>query len=72
MSATLSPAEASEFRDRCTAFLDEHATGISLGGQADPRGAIRMDAAKVFQGALTAADLAGLTYPSEYGGQGLT
>ncbi|MEM9522078.1 MAG: acyl-CoA dehydrogenase family protein [Actinomycetota bacterium] len=72
MSETLSPADADEFRARCRAFLEEHATGISLGGQADPRGAIRMDAAKVFQAALTEAGLAGLTYPSEYGGQGLT
>jgi len=72
MSDTLSPADADEFRARCTAFLEEHATGISLDGQPDPRGAIRMDHAKTFQGALTDAGLAGLTYSSDYGGQGLT
>ena len=60
MTDTLSPTEAEEFRARCTAFLEEHATGISLGGQPDPRGAIRMDHAKVFQGALAEAELAGL------------
>ncbi len=69
---TLSPAEAEEFRARCRAFLDEHATGISLGGDPDPRGAKRMEYAKTFQGALTDAGLAGLVYPTEYGGQGLT
>ena len=69
---TLSPAEADEFRARCIAFLDEHATGISLGGDPDPRGSRRLEAAKAFQQALADAGLAGLTYPAEYGGQGLT
>ncbi len=72
MSDTLSPAEANQFRARCAAFLEEHAIGISLNGQSDPRGAIRMDHAKTFQAALTEAGLAGLTYSSEYGGQSLT
>jgi len=69
---TLSPADADEFRARCRAFLDEHATGIHLGGDPDPRGEKRLEAAKVFQQALADAGLAGLTYPKEYGGAGLT
>ena len=66
----LAPAEDEAFRARCRAFLDEHATGIS--GRADPRGEFRVRAAQRFQKALAAAGLAGLSYPAEYGGAGLT
>jgi len=73
MSAeSMSAEEAEEFRARCRAFLDEHATGIHLGGDPDPRGEKRLLAGKLFQQALADAGLAGLTYPKEYGGQGLT
>ena len=68
----LAPAEDAEFRARCRAFLDEHATGIELGGLPDPRGELRLRAARRFQLALAEAGLAGLTYPAEYGGAGLT
>ncbi len=64
------PDEA-EFRARCRAFLDEHAVGIHLGGDADAGGAKRLEAGRTFQRALFDAGLAGLTYPVEYGGQGL-
>jgi len=67
----LSDSEAAQFRDRCRAFLDEHATGIRLDGDPDPRGTVRLAQAKAFQGALAAAGLAGITYPAEYGGAGL-
>lgn len=70
--ATLSPAEAEAFRARCRAFLDEHATGIHLGGDPDPRGEKRLRAAQAFQKKLADAGLAGLIYPVEYGGAGLT
>ncbi len=70
--AAMTPAEADEFRARCRAFLDQHAVGIHLGGDPDPRGEKRLLAAKKFQQALTDAGLAGLTYPRQYGGQGLT
>ena len=63
--------EADAFRARCRAFLDEHATGIHLDGP-DPRGELSLAEARVFQQALVDAGLAGLTYPAEYGGQGLT
>jgi alkylation response protein AidB-like acyl-CoA dehydrogenase len=64
------PDEA-EFRSRCRAFLEEHAVGIHLAGDADAGGARRLEAGKKFQAALFDAGLAGLTYPTEYGGQGL-
>lgn len=66
------PGEDAAFRARCRAFLDEHATGISLHGRPDPRGELRLRAAQRFQKALADAGLAGLTYPAAYGGAGLT
>ncbi len=71
MSDTLAPENAEAFRTRCREFLDQHATGIHLGGDPDIRGAKRLDFAKVFMQAAADAELAGLTYPREYGGQGL-
>ncbi len=68
----ISPLEADAFRARCTVFLDEHAIGSRLGSNADPRGTQRLKQAKAFQSAASAAGLAGLTYPREYGGAGLT
>jgi alkylation response protein AidB-like acyl-CoA dehydrogenase len=59
----LQPDEAAAFRARCHEFLKEHATS----------GAARdIVATKAFQGALADAGLAGLAYPLEYGGAGLT
>jgi alkylation response protein AidB-like acyl-CoA dehydrogenase len=68
----LSPAEADAFRARCTAFLDEFSTGMHVDRGAEDRGAARMAISKKFQAALVDADLAGLTFPAEYGGQGLS
>ena len=68
----LGPGEDEEFRARCRRFLDQHATGIDLGGRSDPRGELRLRAAQRFQGALAEAGLAGLTHPAAYGGAGLT
>ena len=59
-----------DLRARCKAFLDEHATGIDY-AVGESRAAASIAAAKTFQRALTDAGLAGLTYPVEYGGQGL-
>jgi len=71
-SETMTPTEADEFRARCHAFLDEHAVGMHLGGDLDQRGEKRLLAGKKFQQALADAGLAGLTYPKQYGGAGLT
>ncbi len=68
----LTPSEDTEFRARCREFLDEHATGIKLGGRDSPRGELRLQQAQRFQKALAEAGLAGLTYPTAQGGAGLT
>ena len=71
-TATMSAADETEFRERCRAFLKEHATGISREARGEDRGAGMMATAKAFQGALAAAGLAGAIYDTEYGGAGLT
>ncbi|MEM7288086.1 MAG: acyl-CoA dehydrogenase family protein, partial [Actinomycetota bacterium] len=67
---TLTEDDAQAFRERCQAFLEEHATGVHVGD--DPRDEKTIAINKNFQGKLAEAGLAGLTYPEEYGGQGLT
>jgi len=62
-TATLSKDEAEAFRERCRAFLSEHA---KPGARRD------LEAARSFQAALAEAGLAGLTYDAEFGGAGLT
>jgi alkylation response protein AidB-like acyl-CoA dehydrogenase len=72
-TATLTTEEAEAFRQRCRAFLDEHATGIPgavRGG--DDRGKGLLDGAKRFQKALAEAGLAGIVYDTPYGGAGLS
>ncbi len=60
-----------EFRARCAAFLDEHATEEPPTSAEDPRGHRAMTIARDYQAALADAGLAGLSYPLEFGGQGL-
>jgi alkylation response protein AidB-like acyl-CoA dehydrogenase len=60
------------FEHRCRAFMAEHAASEPPSDRSDPTGEIAMAAARQFQRALSAAGLAGLTYPVEYGGQGLS
>jgi alkylation response protein AidB-like acyl-CoA dehydrogenase len=72
---TLSDADADAFRQRCREFLDANATGLPgarRGSAGDDRGKALLDGAKKFQKALADAGLAGLTYPKEFGGQGLS
>lgn len=69
---TLSEAEAEAFRQRCRAFLDEHAKGLPVRGANNDRGASLMAGAKAFQQKLAEAGLAGLIYPKEFGGAGLS
>jgi alkylation response protein AidB-like acyl-CoA dehydrogenase len=62
-ASTLSADEAAEFAVRCRGFLSAYA----------PRyGRPNLAAARRFQAALNDAGLAGLAYPREYGGAGLT
>ncbi|MGH9211115.1 MAG: acyl-CoA dehydrogenase family protein [Acidimicrobiales bacterium] len=66
-------ADLEAFRQRCRAFLREHATGAPPARRdTDDRGAGGLTVARDFQRKLTEAGLAGLTYPKEHGGQGLT
>ena len=69
--AELSATEAEAFRARCRAFLEQHATGITIEGP-DPRSEKEIEANKAFQQKVADAGLAGLIYPAEYGGAGLT
>jgi alkylation response protein AidB-like acyl-CoA dehydrogenase len=72
-TATLTADEEAAFRQRCRAFLDEHATGMSGAARAaEDRGKALVDGAKTFQKALADAGLAGLVYDTAYGGAGLT
>jgi len=72
-TATLSTAEAEEFRQRCRAFLEQHAVGFAIGArQADDRGKGLIEGAKKFQKALAEAGLAGVIYDKEFGGAGLS
>ena len=70
----LDPTEEAAFRERCRAFLEEHATGVGNGRaeSTNDRGASLMSGAKKFQGALAEAGLAGFVYAKEFGGAGLT
>ena len=68
----MSDADLDDFRLRCRTFLAEHATRIDVSEGDDPRAEKALAAAKLFQGALVEAGLSGLTYPTKYGGQGLS
>mgnify|MGYP002833585857 FL=1 len=69
----LSPADEQAFADRVRAFLEANCrrTGDRQGtiGDEDPEG---LGATRDFQAALADAGLAGLTYPTDFGGAGLT
>lgn len=65
-------ADLEAFRARCISFLTEHAVGIETAEHDDPRHEKTHVENVRFQQAVFEAGLAGLTYPVEYGGQGLT
>ncbi len=71
VSELMNEADEQVFRQQCRDFLDDHATGVSIEGD-DPRGSKVLIEDKKFLAKLSEAGLAGLTYASEYGGQGLT
>jgi alkylation response protein AidB-like acyl-CoA dehydrogenase len=70
--STANEEDIEAFRLRCRAFLREQALDDAPSRRDDPRGTAATAAARAFQGKLYAAGLAGLTYPVEYGGQGLS
>jgi len=73
----MTPFDEDVFVATVEAFLDTHCPRIDADdqpdGSRDPVGdETALDAARSFQAALADASLAGLTYPAEYGGAGLT
>ena len=66
-AAVLSAQDEADFRQRCHDFMKVNATGIG-GGRSDSS----VEIARGYQMALAEAGLAGLVYPKEYGGAGLT
>ena len=64
-SPTLTQQEAAEFRQKCVEFLDTH-------GQAPGDGFPTFEDQKAFLAAAAGAGLAGVAYPAEFGGGGLT
>jgi alkylation response protein AidB-like acyl-CoA dehydrogenase len=82
MKAVVPPNDSHEgcedaFRARVRAFMEKHAVCQSIGAEQswlDQRSATEGElgqAGKAYQAALYDAGLAGVTWPSEYGGQGL-
>jgi acyl-CoA dehydrogenase len=71
-TTTTTDADLETFRRRCRSFLETHATGGLPGRDDDPRGTRSLAMARAFQREVAAAGLAGLTYPEEHGGRGLT
>jgi alkylation response protein AidB-like acyl-CoA dehydrogenase len=62
----LAPEQAEAFRLQVREFLEQNASGIGR------RSETSLMIGKKYQAALTEAGLAGLVYPKEYGGAGLT
>ena len=74
-TSVLSPVEEADFVARVEEFLTVHARrlGDPSPGTDDGIGEESgLEAARTFQAALSGAGLAGLAYPSEYGGAGLS
>jgi alkylation response protein AidB-like acyl-CoA dehydrogenase len=62
-----------KFRDRARAWLVENAPRHSAdGGSEDAGNSAGLDAQRAFQARLYDAGFVGITWPAEYGGQGLT
>lgn len=69
---TTAQDDLAQFAKRCRAFLDQHATEAQTDRSPDPQGTKRLATNRKFQHALAEAGLAGIVYPREYGGAGLT
>src|SRR3977135_2290463 len=69
----MSDQSAEEFRSRARAWLEAHGPRRGPGGtDEDSRGQASIPEQKAFQAKLYEAGFAGITWPVEYGGQGLT
>ncbi len=67
----MSELSVADFRNRARAWLEQNAPRRDGGEAAEP-GRAGIAAQKAFQARLYDAGLAGITWPREYGGQGLT
>src|ERR1700743_2740943 len=68
----MSEQSVSDFRNRARAWLKQHATPGGGGEESGEPGRADIAAQKAFQASLYDAGFAGITWPAEYGGQGLT
>jgi alkylation response protein AidB-like acyl-CoA dehydrogenase len=69
----MSEVSVSDFRNRARAWLEENAPHrAGAGGESGEPGRAGIAAQKAFQARLYDAGFAGITWPREYGGQGLT
>jgi len=68
----MSEISITDFRNRARAWLEEHAPRRGGGAGPGEAGPADLAAQKAFQASLYDAGFAGLTWPREYGGQGLT
>jgi alkylation response protein AidB-like acyl-CoA dehydrogenase len=68
----MSEQSVTEFRNRARAWLEQHAPRRDDGGGPGEPGGACLAAQQAFQASLYDAGFAGITWPREYGGQGLT
>jgi alkylation response protein AidB-like acyl-CoA dehydrogenase len=68
----MSEQSVTEFRNRARAWLEQHAPRRDDGGGPGEPGGAGIAAQQAFQASLYDAGFAGITWPREYGGQGLT
>jgi alkylation response protein AidB-like acyl-CoA dehydrogenase len=68
----MSELSVTDFRNRARAWLKENAPQQGGGDDELEPGPVDIPAQKAFQAKLYAAGFAGITWPKEYGGQGLT
>src|SRR6201992_894275 len=68
----MSEQSVTDFRDRARAWLKEHAPQRGGDDELSQAGGTDIPAQKKFQASLYDAGFAGITWPKEYGGQGLT
>ena len=68
----MSEVSVTDFRNRARAWLEENAPRRASAGESGEPGRAGIAAQKAFQARLYDAGFAGITWPREFGGQGLT